>query len=103
MMQISKTILITGGLSDIGRVVAQTFAREGYAVALNYRHDPHEAEAFTSSLIQDWKAPHAIACQGDIRSRKETAKLFDRVYEAFGRLDVLINNAGINRDKAFIF
>jgi NAD(P)-dependent dehydrogenase (short-subunit alcohol dehydrogenase family) len=102
MMQISKTILITGGLSDIGRVVAQTFAREGYAVALNYRHDPHEAEAFTSSLIQDWKAPHAIACQGDIRSRKETAKLFDRVYEAFGKLDVLINNAGINRDKAFI-
>jgi 3-oxoacyl-[acyl-carrier protein] reductase len=102
MTKKSKTILITGGLSDIGRAMAQSFARAGYAIALNYRQKPEQAQAFASSLIRDCGAPQAIACQGDIRLRKDITEMFDRICREFGGLDVLVNNAGINIDGAFL-
>ena len=100
-MSITKAVLITGGMSDIGRAIATAFAQENYAVALNYRHNPAEAEAFASALIKQGKAPHAITVQGDIRLRNDISNLFDHVYREFGRVDVLINNAGINCDNTF--
>jgi acetoacetyl-CoA reductase/3-oxoacyl-[acyl-carrier protein] reductase len=97
-----KVALITGGLSDIGRSTAQTFASAGYAIVVNYRHDPSQAEAFAEALKHDWRAPAALAIQADVRQRTEVHSLFEQSYRSFGRLDVLVNNAGINRDKSFL-
>lgn len=98
----SKTILITGALSDIGRAAAVAFAQRGYAVALNYRRHPEQAEALADDLIRNHGAPAAAALQADVRSRDEIVSLFERTARLFGPPDVLVNNAGVNRDRPFL-
>ncbi|MBN2005882.1 MAG: SDR family oxidoreductase [Anaerolineae bacterium] len=97
-----KVILITGALSDIGRATAQAFAGAGYAVALNYRQRPGQAEKFAEALVREWHAPHAIAVQADVRYRNEVQSLFEQICQTYGRLDVLVNNAGVNRDRSLV-
>jgi NAD(P)-dependent dehydrogenase (short-subunit alcohol dehydrogenase family) len=97
-----KVVLITGALSDIGRAIAQAFARAGYAIVLNHRHEAEQATRFADSLLHDWNAPQAVAIQADVRYRDEVQSLFEQAYQTFGRMDVLINNAGVNRDKPFM-
>lgn len=98
----AKVVLITGALSDIGRATAQAFARAGYAIVLNHRRDGEQAIRFAGSLMNDWSAPQAVAIQADVRHRSEVQSLFEQTYQKFGKIDVLINNAGINRDKPFM-
>jgi 3-oxoacyl-[acyl-carrier protein] reductase len=97
-----KVVLITGALSDIGRATAQALARVGYSVALNHRSKADEAARFADELVHQWGAPQAAAVQADIRRRVEVAAMFEQIYKQFGRLDMLVNNAGINRDNAFL-
>lgn len=97
-----KVVLITGALSDIGRATAQAFARAGYSVAVNHRSKADEAARFADELMRDCGAPRAVAVQADIRRRAEVTAMFEQIYGQFGRLDVLINNAGINRDNTFL-
>ncbi len=97
-----KVILITGALSDIGRATAQAFARAGYAIVLNHRRGAEQAARFADSLLHDWNAAQAVAIQADVRYRAEVQSLFEQAYQKFGRMDVLINNAGVNRDKPFM-
>ncbi len=98
----TKVVLITGALSDIGRAIAEEFARAGYAIALNHRSRVDEASAFSDSLRKDLPALDTITCQADVRSRPEIHNMFEKVFQTFGRLDVLVNNAGINIDKPFL-
>ncbi|MHB8088521.1 MAG: SDR family NAD(P)-dependent oxidoreductase [Anaerolineaceae bacterium] len=97
-----KVVLITGALSDIGRATAQAFAKAGYSVALNHRSKAEEAARFADELINECGAPQAVGVQADIRVRADVAAMFEQIYARFGRLDVLVNNAGINRDNAFL-
>jgi 3-oxoacyl-[acyl-carrier protein] reductase len=101
-MSEAKVALITGALSDIGRATAQTLASAGYNIVVNYRRHPEQAQLFAESLIHEWNAPQAIAIQADIRDRTQVQSLFDQIYQSFGRLDVLVNNAGINQDRPFL-
>jgi NAD(P)-dependent dehydrogenase (short-subunit alcohol dehydrogenase family) len=96
-----KVVLITGALSDIGRAVAHAFAGAGYAVALNHHRADDEVSAFVKELRTHGNALQAIAVQADISSRTQVQSLFEQTYDAFGRIDVLVNNAGVNRDKPF--
>lgn len=96
-----KVVLITGTLSDIGRATAQAFAQASYAIVLNHRHGAEQATSFADSLLHDWNAPQAVTIQADVRYRTEVQSLFEQAYQKFGRVDVLINNAGVNRDKPF--
>jgi 3-oxoacyl-[acyl-carrier protein] reductase len=98
----SRVVLITGALSDIGQATARAFASLGYSIVVNYRHDADQAAAFAASLRQDTNVPQAITVQADVRSRKEIQSMFDQAYQTFRKIDVLINNAGINRDKPFL-
>ncbi|PKN99128.1 MAG: short-chain dehydrogenase [Chloroflexi bacterium HGW-Chloroflexi-4] len=97
-----KVVLITGALSDIGRATAQAFAKVGYSVVLNHRSKADEAAQFANELVHDFGAPQAIGVQADIRIRSEVMGMFEQIYVRMGRLDVLVNNAGINRDNAFL-
>ena len=98
----NKVVLITGALSDIGRASATAFAKAGYCVALNYRHHEEQGRKFAGWLVQAGHAPQAAGFLGDIRMRKEVVDLFDQVCQAFGKVDVLVNNAGINQDNRFL-
>ena len=96
-----KVVLITGALSDIGKATAQAFAQAGYAIVLNYRHKPEKATLLADALRRDWNAPRSVAIQADVRHRTEVQSMVEQTVQTFGRLDILINNAGINRDRSF--
>ncbi len=87
-----KVVLITGAGSGIGAAVAKGFARSGAKVAIHYRTNRQGAEEIA-------KAIHDIGGQttlvsGDMRSADQTREAVKKTVQAFGRLDVLVNNAG---------
>ena len=97
----TKVILITGALSDIGRAVALAFAKANYRVVLNHRQKAVQARAFANWLLTEG-APQVEAIQADVRRRDEVRRMFEQAVQAFGQVDVLVNNAGINQDRAFL-
>jgi NAD(P)-dependent dehydrogenase (short-subunit alcohol dehydrogenase family) len=86
-----KAALITGADSGIGRAVALAFAREGADVLISYLSEDEDAKA-TEKLVTD-AGRKALAVKGDIQDEKHCRSLVDRAFDAFGRLDVLVNNA----------
>jgi NAD(P)-dependent dehydrogenase (short-subunit alcohol dehydrogenase family) len=87
-----KAALITGGDSGIGRAVAVAFAREGADVLISYLDEEEEDAKATCECIER-AGRRCVAVPGDIREEAQCRKLVDRAFEAFGRLDVLVNNA----------
>ena len=86
-----KAAIVTGGDSGIGRAVAIAFAREGADVLIAYL-DEHDDARETAHWIED-AGRKAVLVAGDIRDRKHCDTIVDKAIEAFGRLDVLVNNA----------
>jgi 3-oxoacyl-[acyl-carrier protein] reductase len=95
-------VLITGALSDIGRATAISFANAGYCVALNHRRKEEQAREFSDWLLHTCHTPRAQGFQADVRLRDQVATMFDQACQAFGKVDVLVNNAGTNLDRAFL-
>lgn len=92
----SKVVLITGATRGIGKQIAITFAEEGYDIAVNYRDDNED----TKSIEQEIKLRNVkfLAVKGDVSKFEDTERFVKEVIEEFGRIDVLVNNAGITRD-----
>lgn len=88
--------LVTGASSGIGLAVARGLAEAGAAVAVNYRSDGEAA----CQLVSEIRAGggHAIALEGDVSREDEVRRLFEEARGAFGRLDLLVANAGIQKD-----
>lgn len=86
-----KTAIITGGDSGIGRAVALAFAREGADVLISYL-DEEEDAAETRRLIEE-AGRKAVLVPGNIGEAAHCREIVDRAVEAFGRVDVLVNNA----------
>ncbi|WP_144968194.1 SDR family NAD(P)-dependent oxidoreductase, partial [Pseudomonas sp. DE0010] len=89
---------VTGGSSGIGAAVAEALAKAGAAVAINYHSSAEPAEEL-AKRIQD-AGGRAIAVGGDVGDEAEVQALFDRTLEAFGRLDILVANSGLQKDAA---
>ena len=86
-----KCVFITGGSRGIGRAVATAFAARGARVAINYKSNTSAAEETIASLAG---GPH-ITVEGDVSDPKSVRRMIDEVTEAFGALDIVVNNAGI--------
>jgi NAD(P)-dependent dehydrogenase (short-subunit alcohol dehydrogenase family) len=84
--------LVTGGSRGIGRGISIELARKGYAVAINFAGN-EEAAREAQSLLGDGAA--SLLCRGDIGDAADRQAIVAAVLETFGRLDVLVNNAGI--------
>jgi NAD(P)-dependent dehydrogenase (short-subunit alcohol dehydrogenase family) len=95
-----KVALITGGDSGIGRAVAIAFAREGADVVISYLDEDEDAQA-TAKWVKE-AGRQALAIAGDISAPAHCKTLIDRTVEKFGRLDVLVNNAAMQRTHAHI-
>lgn len=89
----TQVAIITGASRGIGAVVARQLAADGYAVAINYASSATEASKLVVELRQ---AGHqAIAIQGDVSKPADIKRLFDETETQLGKVDVLVNNAGI--------
>ena len=94
-----KNVLITGASSGIGQAIAVRFAREGANVAINYRSGAEQAEA-TRAMAKAARSNGAgreLIVQADVSNEDQVKQMFTRTIEAFGGLDVLVNNAGIQK------
>ena len=93
-----KVALITGGSRGIGRAMVEEFAAAGYAVGFTYAASVAAAEALTSSVAE--KGGRALPFRADVRDFARAQKVGEEIRAALGPIDVLINNAGIRRDRA---
>ena len=91
-----QTAIVTGGSRGIGRAVAVRLAKDGMNLVINYRGNSAAAEE-TERLCQELGA-EVLLVQGDVSRAEDCEKLAAQAKEAFGRVDVLVNNAGITRD-----
>ena len=89
----AKVMLITGASRGIGAATARLAAARGYALCLNYQRQQAAAEALVSEITQ--AGGQAIAVQADVADEGQVMRLFARLDQHFGRLDVLVNNAGM--------
>lgn len=87
-----KVAIVTGGDSGIGRAVAALFAREGADVAIAYLCEHDDAEK-TAAIVQQ-EGRRALTFAGDLGDADLCRKLVDETIKAFGRIDLLVNNAG---------
>lgn len=90
-----RCAIITGGTRGIGRAIATKFYELGYNIALVYNNDEITANKFFSSLDSD----KAILIKADVSSFEDMQKMGRDVISRFGRIDVLVNNAGISEQK----
>jgi NAD(P)-dependent dehydrogenase (short-subunit alcohol dehydrogenase family) len=89
----SPVALVTGASRGIGRAIALRLAREGYAVVVNYYRQQAAAEEVVAAARA--AGGSAVALQGDVALAADRQRLVTSAVEHFGRLDVLVNNAGI--------
>ena len=89
----ARTVLVTGGSRGIGAATARLAAARGYAVCVNYRSRPDAAASVVDAITQG--GGRAIAVQADIAIEAEVVRLFETCDRELGRLDALVNNAGI--------
>jgi 3-oxoacyl-[acyl-carrier protein] reductase len=98
----NRTILVTGSSRGIGAHLIENFANKGYQVVLNYSKSEKEADELYSRISSLTSNGSILKIKADVRVRTDVKKMFDEVYRTFGRLDVLVNNAGINKDVSFL-
>ena len=94
-----KVALITGASKGIGKSIAKKLALEGAAVVINYKNDDVSA----TEVVEEIKKAggYAIKYKGDISKYNEAKKLIEDTVNAFGKIDILINNAGISKIGLF--
>lgn len=97
----NKNVLITGASTGIGQAIAIRFAQEGANVAINYRSGPEQASA-TETLVRQASTNgfKSLLVQADISKEDQVKSMFSKVVDAFGKIDVLVNNAGIQKVSA---
>src|SRR5699024_226317 len=87
----SQRVLVTGGSRGIGAAIARAFARQGAAVAVNYRENREAAEATVRSCRQF--GGDALPVQADVTDEQEVRRMSEHIFTEWGALDVVINNA----------
>ena len=97
-----KVVLVTGSSQGIGAVIATEFAKHHAVVVLNYPTEKEmpSAQTVLESLLPF--SPSSIALQADVRSAESVENIIQTIIQQFGKIDILINNAGITKDQLLI-
>ena len=95
-----RVAIVTGATRGIGRAIALELARRGADIAFNYARSADAAESLKNEI--ETMGVKAFAAQCDVASTEAAAEMIKQVKEAFGRIDFLVNNAGITRDTLIL-
>jgi glucose 1-dehydrogenase len=93
MLLDGKTLIVTGGNSGIGAAIVRAAAAEGANVVIDYVAHPDETKQMIEAI--EGAGGHAVGVQADVSKPADLQRMVDTAVESFGRLDVLVNNAGI--------
>ena len=96
----NKVAVITGSSLGIGSAIALAFAKEGAAVAVDYRSHPDEAKEIVEQV--EGFGGKAISVRADVSDPEDVKKLIQKTAGEFGRLDVMVNNAGMEQKLPFL-
>lgn len=95
-----KVAVVTGGDTGIGKAISQAFAREGAAVVIDYHGDIAPAKALASEIEK--AGGKAVICGADVRKPQDVEALVSKAVDAFGALDIMVNNAGTEEEHPFV-
>jgi 3-oxoacyl-[acyl-carrier protein] reductase len=95
-----RAAIVTGATRGIGRAIALELARQGADVAFNYAKSAEAAESLKAEI--EALGVRALAAQGDVANTAAAAEMVKQTKDAFGRIDFLVNNAGIVRDTLIL-
>src|ERR1051326_815367 len=95
-----KVILITGAATGIGRAIAIETARQGANVVVNYIGEPEAAQEVVREIENDHG--EALAIRADVSKSDQVQRMISQIVSQFGRVDVLVNNAGIEKESPFL-
>jgi len=96
-----KKALITGGASGIGKEIAESYAREGADIVVNYRSRQEEAQDLKESIEEKYKVKVEIV-KADITDEQQVNELVRFSLEKMGKIDILVNSAGILNQSPFV-
>ncbi len=97
---IGRSAIVTGGTRGIGKAIVMELARRGANVAFNYSKGADEAEKLKAEVEN--LGVKALAAQCDVANTEAAAEFVGQVKDAFGTVDLLVNNAGITRDQLIL-
>lgn len=96
MNENAKVALITGATRGIGKQIALELASQGYNIALNYRKQNEELEALKKEI--ESQNVKCLTVYGDVSNYEDVENFIKEIIKEFGKIDVLVNNAGITKD-----
>lgn len=96
----NKNVLVTGGTRGIGEAISREFAKKGYDIIINYIKSKEKAEKLKEELEATYNIK-VLPIKADISNETEINNMVDMAIKEFGKIDVLVNNAGIVIDKEF--
>ncbi len=88
-----RSVIVTGSSRGIGRAVAERLAADGFSVVVNYAGNQPSADEVVATITN--AGGRAIAVRADVSQATDVVRLFDETEQAFGRIDALVNNAGV--------
>ncbi len=97
-----KVALITGGSRGIGKQVALRFAKQGFNVVINYVSDKTDIESLEKEIKAQNSDIDVLLIKSDVTSYEASEEMIKQAIEKFGKIDVLVNNAGITKDSLLI-
>jgi len=93
-----QVALVTGASSGIGSAIACALAKAGAQVTVNHHHNPDDADQVVQTIEQ--AGGRALAVDGDVSQEADVTRLFATTVERFGRIDIVVSNAGIQKDAS---
>ena len=95
-----RVAIVTGGSRGLGRSIALKFGKAGDRVVVNYVSHGQDADAVVDEILR--AGGEAVSCRADVRISKEVKTMIDETTKRWGALDVLVNNAGITKDRLML-